>query len=73
MKSPLTEDINNNEYNKVRFVPRTEMTNTHRNVVDDHIASITTWKIRKTRYFFTIIGYILSLGILYFLLYVKGH
>ena len=66
MKSPLTEDINNNEYNKVRFVPRTEMTNTHRNVVDDHIASITTWKIKQTKYFFTIIGYILSLGILYF-------
>ena len=26
----------------IRFVPRTELTNTHRNIVDDHIESIST-------------------------------
>ena len=43
------------------------MTNTHRNIVDDHIESLSTWKINKFRKILTIVGYFLSLGILFFI------
>ena len=49
----------------IRFIPRTELTNTHRNIVDDHIESISTWKINNFRKMLTIIGYFLSFGILF--------
>ena len=49
----------------IRFFPRTELTNTHRNIVDDHIESISTWKINKFRKILTIIGYFVSFGILF--------
>lgn len=68
MNSPLNEEIRD-LFNSTKFTPRNELTNTHRNVVDDHIYSIMTWKIRKTKYFLTTIGYILSFGILYILTY----
>ena len=50
---------------EIRFIPRTELTNTHRNIVDDHIESISTWKINKLRKILTIIGYFASFGILF--------
>ena len=68
MNSPLNEEIKD-VFNITRFTPRNELTNTHRNVVDDHIHSIMTWKIRKMKYFLTIIGYLLSFGILYIFTY----
>ena len=50
---------------EIRFIPRTELTNTHRNIVDDHIESISTWKINKFRKMLSIIGYFLSFGVLF--------
>jgi len=64
----ITKKNENKQYEfirDIRFIPRTELTNTHRNIVDDHIESISTWKINKFRKLLTIIGYFLSFGILF--------
>ena len=56
----------------IGFMKRTILTNTHRNIVDDHIESLSTWKINKFRKILTIVGYFLSFGILFiFTLYDK--
>ena len=65
---PQMKKIENKTYDYLRdikFIPRTELTNTHRNIVDDHIESISTWKINNFRKMLTIIGYFLSFGILF--------
>ena len=65
-----TKKLENKPYDfirDIRFIPRTELTNTHRNIVDDHIESISTWKINKFKKLLTIIGYFLSFGILFFI------
>ena len=67
-KFSLFRKDNQREFNfirEIRFIPRTELTNTHRNIVDDHIESISTWEINKIRKILTIIGYFLSFGILF--------
>ena len=57
---------------EIGFMKRTILTNTHRNIVDDHIESLSTWKINKFRKILTIVGYFLSFGILFiFTLYDK--
>ena len=57
---------------EIGFMKRTNLTNTHRNIVDDHIESLSTWKINKFRRILTIVGYFLSFGILFiFTLYDK--
>ena len=57
---------------EIGFMKRTTLTNTHRNIVDDHIESLSTWKINKFRKILTIVGYFLSFGILFiFTLYDK--
>ena len=71
-KSNKKRNKNNSTDNKhfdflreIKFIPRNELTNTHRNIVDDHIESISTWKINKFRKLLTIIGYFISFGILF--------
>ena len=50
---------------EIGFIKRNNLTNTHRNIVDDHIESLSTWKINKFRKILTIVGYFLSFGILF--------
>ena len=49
----------------IGFIKRTNLTNTHRNIVDDHIESLSTWKVNKFKKLLTIVGYFLSFGILF--------
>ena len=48
---------------EIGFMKRTILTNTHRNIVDDHIESLSTWKVNKFKKLLTIVGYFLSFGI----------
>ena len=50
---------------EIGFIKRTNLTNSHRNIVDDHIESLSSWKINKFKKYLTIAGYFLTLGILY--------
>lgn len=72
---PLTDNnpTEENTTNRVvvKFNPRTDHTNTHRNVVDDNIYRITSWRIIKWKYFLAIIGYFFSLGTLFLLTCIK--
>ena len=54
---------------EIGFMKRTNLTNTHRNIVDDHIESLSTWKINKFRKLLTIVGYFISFGILFIFTY----
>ena len=55
----------NNLLKETGFIKRTNLTNTHRNIVDDHIESLSTWKVNKFKKLLTIVGYFLSFGILF--------
>ena len=55
---------------EIKFIPRTEFTNTHRNPIDDHIESLSTWKINHFRKSVTILLYFLSFGILFLLTFI---
>ena len=50
---------------EIDFIKRTNLTNSHRNIVDDRIESLSSWKINKCKRILTIIGYFLSFGILF--------
>ena len=66
-KISINKDNNIKLIRDIGFIKRTILTNTHRNIVDDHIESLSTWKINKFRKILTIVGYFLSLGILFFI------
>ena len=69
-------DIDNNELtliSKVKFIPRTEITNTHRCTVDDHINILICYKIDKCRYYFVIFGYFITFGILFLFSYFYNN
>ena len=62
----------NNLLKEIGFIKRTNLTNTHRNIADDRIESLSTWKINKFKRLLTIIGYFLTFGILFIItLYEK--
>ena len=65
LKRINSENQTNVLLREIGFLKRTNMTNTHRNIVDDHIQSLSTWKINKFRKLLTIVGYFLSFGILF--------
>ena len=64
-KKYLIENKQNYILKDIGFMKRTNAINSHRNIVDDHIESLSCWKINKMRKICTIIGYFLSFGILF--------
>ena len=64
-KSTKIESKSNIVLKEIGFIKRTNLTNSHRNIVDDHIESLSSWKINKCKKILTIIGYFISFGILF--------
>ena len=69
-------DIENNIndlISKIKFNPRTEITNTHRCTVDDHIKNLICYKIDKCSYYCAIFGYFITFGILFLFSYFYNN
>ena len=69
-------DIDNDIFNvisNIKFYPRTEITNTHRGTVDDHIEMVICYKIDKCKYYLTFFGYIITFGILFLMTYLYNN
>ena len=72
-KTIKLNDIDNDIFNvisNIKFYPRTEITNTHRGTVDDHIEMVICYKVDECKYYLTFFGYIITFGILFLMTYL---